>query len=149
MHDYDAWSMLYRSPVIRHWGTTLVVEIVCRMGPMCVFKIMRATQPERIVRTIALTEAESYIKVLDFTEMYDPLMGCLKIPLKYISVREDEFYDALNYMLSIDEKSLTLTNAMSYVRRRMGGMSLVTKELVAPWDLPKRDMLAFCIAVTE
>lgn len=80
--------------------------------------------------------------------MYDANMGKLKTPLVYFSVREEEFWDAALYTMGLAEASQTLVNVMSYVRRRMGGMSLVTKELMAPWDLPKRDVHAFCLAVT-
>lgn len=40
------------------------------------------------------------------------------------------------------------TNCCAYVRRRMCGMSLVNAELLAPWDLPKPEVLTFCLTVT-
>lgn len=44
---------------------------------------------------------------------------------------------------------MSLLNATAYVRRRMGGMSLATQELLAPWDLPSRQVVTFsltCVA---
>lgn len=63
----------------------------------------------------------------------------------YFSVVEDEFYDVLNYMLSIDPKSQTFATVMTYVRRRMGGVSLVTKELVQKWTSSKHRVHSFCV----
>lgn len=64
----------------------------------------------------------------------------LSIHCMYFSVVEDEFYDVLNYMLSIDPKSQTFATVMTYVRRRMGGVSLVTKELVQKWTSSKHSL---------
>lgn len=36
---------------------------------------------------------------------------------------------------------------MNFVRRRMGGISLINKELVAPGDLPKHLLISFAIGV--
>lgn len=63
----------------------------------------------------------------------------------YVSVRAKEYFDTVNYLASLDEKSLNFVNAAAYVRRRMGGMSLATQELLAPWDLPSRHVISFCI----
>uniref|UniRef100_A0A1B6DRE7 Alphavirus-like MT domain-containing protein n=1 Tax=Clastoptera arizonana TaxID=38151 RepID=A0A1B6DRE7_9HEMI len=147
-HLTRAWRTILENPVIVHHGKYLVVEIVSRIGCMCVFKIMVATQPEHIVRTIGLTQHESFVKLLNIQEIFCPRMRSLRTPLVYMSIREDEFYDTVNYMLSLDVKSQSFTNCMAYVRRRMGGMSLVTKELLAPWDLPKNLVLPFSLAVT-
>lgn len=101
-----------------------------------------------LVRTVGLTEYESYVRLLNLPAMYDVNIGKLKTPLIYFSVREEEFWDAALYTMGLTEASQSLVNVMIYVRRRMGGMSLVTKELMAPWDLSKRDVHAFCLAVT-
>lgn len=69
-------------------------------------------------------------------------------PLKYVSVREMEFWDAVNYLAALDPKSVSLTNCLSYIRRRSSGVSLVNAELVAPWDLPSDQVLSLAIAVT-
>nr|QPL17790.1 replicase [Pistacia ribo-like virus] len=147
-HNYDAWSTLLKTPVIGHLkdNTELVVEIISRIGPMSVFKIFRAKAREMVPRTITLTDTESYVRILDIYNMYDRKYEGLK-DIIYISVREDEFWDTFNYLASLDDKALTLPNVINFVRRRMSGISLVNKELVAPWDLPKTQLFSFCVGV--
>lgn len=146
-HKYHSWRMIYANPVISHRGVQLIVEITHRAGPMCVFKIYRGVHRERVVRTIGLTEAEEFVRILDMPKMYDARTDKLILPLRYISVRASEFFDALHYVQTLDDKSVTYLNVMAYVRRRMGGMSLATKEIVAPWELAQADVEAFCLAV--
>lgn len=57
--------MILTNPVISHRGVQLVVEITHRAGPMCVFKIYRGIDREKVVRTIGLTENEKYVRILD------------------------------------------------------------------------------------
>lgn len=147
IHEYEKWRTLLAHPAMKHNGISLGVEIVSRIGCMCVFKIFRCTFPEKIIRTFELTESESFVKLLDLYGSINHSSCKLRLPLKYFSVRESEFFDVYNYLLSLDVKSLTLQNAIMYVRRRMGGMSLVSRELVAPWDLNRTDAYRFSIAV--
>lgn len=74
-------------------------------------------------KTIGLTENEEYVQILDMQRMYDAETDQLVSPLKYISVKAKEFFDTVNYLASLDEKSVSFLNAAAYVRRRMGGMS--------------------------
>lgn len=46
-----------------------------------------------------------------------------------------------NYLLSLD------TNTIVYIRRRRGGMSLITQELVEPWNLPKTKVAAAALTI--
>lgn len=140
-HNYQNWRMILTNPVISHRGVQLVVEITQRAGPMCVFKIYRGSTEKKVV----LTENEEYVRILDMQKMYDAETDQLVTPLRYISVKAKEFFDTVNYLASLDEKSVSFTNAAAYVRRRMGGMSLATQELLAPWDLPSRQVVTFCL----
>lgn len=141
VHDFDKWATLLKSPVItnrsRH-HISLAVEITSRVGPMVTFKIYRCHHPERLVRSIDLEERQRYVKVLRISECVDRRTGKVKSPLKYFSMVESEYLDVVNYLLSLDQKSLTYQNTVAYIRRRMGGMSLISKELIEPWYLPKR-----------
>lgn len=81
-------------------------------------------------------------------KMYDAETDQLVTSLRYISVKAKEFFDTVNYLASLDEKSVNFLNAAAYVRR-MGGMSLATQELFASWDLPSRQVVTFyltCVA---
>lgn len=73
--------------------------------------------------------------------------GKVAYPLKYFSVHEEEFFDTLNYVISLDKKSQTFPTIMTYVRRRMAGVSLVTKELVERWHLSKSKVHSYCILI--
>ncbi|UHK03121.1 MAG: RNA-dependent RNA polymerase [Sanya benyvirus 1] len=142
VHDTYAWSTLLRSPVIEcdKYPLKLAVEITSRAGPAVVFKVYRCDYPERIARMIELTPREQYVRVLDLQSSVNKSTGKVNKPLRYFSVREDEFCDTYNYCLALDPKSLTFPNVIQYIRRRMGGMSLITKELVEPWYLQKVDV---------
>lgn len=108
-------------------------------------KIYRGIHREKVVKTIGLTENEEYVRILDMQKMYDAETDQLVTPSRYISVKAREFFDTVNYLASLDEKSVSFLNAAAYVRRRMGGMSLATQELLAPWDLPSRQMVSICL----
>lgn len=148
-HDTEAWSTLLKSPVIEVEGKSLklAVEICCRAGPAVTFKMYKIRYNEEIPRLIELPDSETYVKILDIKNSVNRSTGKINNPLIYFSVREDEYIDTFNYLMSLDPKSLSFQNTVAYVRRRMGGMSLITKELIAPWFLPKRKVEAFCTTV--
>lgn len=139
-HSLQTWSTLLRSPLItgKNHPIQLAVEISSRVGPMCTFKIYRCRNAEGIVRSIELPEKDRYVKLLDIMACVNKRTGRVIRPFKYFSMNEGEFLDTLNYLLSLDPRSLTHQNTIAYIRRRMGGMSLITKELVEPWQLPRR-----------
>lgn len=147
-HAYDAWATLFRSPVIGGDDFSLVVEITSRVGPMAAFKIMRGSPGERIARSICLPAHDEYLRVLDVYESVNTRTMTFNRPFTYISVREEIVMDVLLYMSALDIKSVTLVNCLTYIRRRVGGMSLVSKELVAPWDLPRTHITPLAVAVT-
>lgn len=143
-HRYEAWRTLLASPVISHGNIHLMVEITARIDPGVVFKLIKCKHPETIVGEIGIFANRRYVKV------WDKGQGTRKVnhPHHYISVCEDEFHDVHNYLASIDSKSRSLVTAMTYVRRRMGGVSLDNQELVAPWHLEKTAALTTLVYVT-
>lgn len=146
-HKLSNWKTLLASPAYSWNGVNIAIEIMHRAGPMVVFKIYRCHHPESIVRTIELTENESYVKLLDLYGSMNHRTCKLDNPLKYFSVKESEFWEGMNYISRIDEKSWSIQNVMLYVCRRAGGMSLQSKEFVGPWDLPKSKYYQFSVAV--
>nr|UNY47209.1 MAG: ORF1 [Benyviridae sp.] len=148
-HNHHSWGTLLRQCAYHsvRWGMSFAVEITTRIGPACVFKIYRCPHPERICRTIELTPQEQYVRVLDIMNSVNKRTGKASNPLTYFSVNEEEFYDVLNYVLSVDPKSQTFQTILTYIRRRMGGVSLVTKELVQKWSLPKHRVHGFCLLI--
>lgn len=147
-HRTEDWSAILRKPVLSYKGLNVGIEITSRIGFMCVFKLYVCKHPETIVRSISLKSNETFVRVLDVYESVDRKTGKACKPLSYFSVREDEMFDTINYLLSLDSKSISFTNCVTYVRRRMGGMSLVTKELLAPWHLEKSKVFSFCLTLT-
>jgi hypothetical protein len=145
-HDEISWSTLLKYPVMNFDTFSLVFEIVSMVGPMCVFKIIKVNKGgETISRRIALPEKKKYVKVLDL------INSCGKdgriTRKKYFSVFANEYFETLNYCLSIDPRALTLQNTMTFIRRRAGGVSLISKELLAPWHLNSRDFHSFALSV--
>lgn len=146
VHDELAWATLLRHPVMNFDSFALVVEIVAYSGPMAVFKIIRVNKGgETISRAVALPRKKQYVKVLDLINSCN-VHGVVKTK-RYFSVFADEYFETLNYCLSIDPRSLTLQNTMTFVRRRAGGISLISKELLAPWNLRSRDFHSFALTV--
>jgi len=145
-HDEVAWSTLLRNPVMNFDTFALVVEIVSYAGPMAVFKIIKVNKSgETVSRALALPRKKQYVKILDLVNSTSA-DGSLK-RLRYFSVFANEYFETLNYCLSIDRRSLSLANTMTFVRRRAGGVSLISKELLAPWNLQSRDFYSFSLAV--
>lgn len=149
VHDTEAWRTLLCNPLITDETSsiTLAVEITARVGQIAIFKIYRCENNERLVRAIELTDRERFVKVLDIRACVNQKTGKVRDPLVYFSVFETEYLDIYNYTLSLDPKSVTFPNIFAYIRRRMGGMSLVTRELVEPWSLPRRHVQDLALVV--
>lgn len=175
-HELSAWSTLLESPVVKPicpnasacqlgqnykypdmclctgsnrckpYPFSLVVEITTRMGPFAVFKIIRSYANQLEVRSLDLPASMEYVKCLDIQASVDVHTGSVKSPLVYYSVYSNEFYELLNYLLSLDPKSMTVSTALMSIRRRAGGISLTNQEIMPPWELPKSRF--FSLAMT-
>jgi hypothetical protein len=146
-HDTEKWSTLLKHNVMTFDQFSLIVEIVAYVGPLAVFKIMRVNKSseEIITRKIELPENKKYVKVLD---LINSKIGVpFQSRLKYFAVYSNEFLDTLNYCLSIDKKSLTLENTMLFIRRRSGGVSLMSKEFIPAWHLSPYYYQTFALTV--
>lgn len=148
IHKTKNWSTLLRTPAYEGKQVSYAVEITSRLGPMVTFKILRCSgNPEEFVRRVELQPHEMFVRLLDVTKSYNQKTGDFD-KLVYFSVIEGEFHQVVNYLSSLDAKSVSLQNCINFVRRRMGGVSLSNNETLAPWDLPKGDVYKFCLIVT-
>lgn len=141
-HNEEKWSTLLKHPVMNFHDFSLFVEISCYAGPMAVFSMTRVVaSTEKVSRVIALPKRKQYVRMRDLMSK--------RASKTYISMFADEFFEVYNYCLAIDDKSLTFANTLNFIRRRAGGVSLVSKELLAPWHLSSRDFstAAFTIYV--
>lgn len=152
-HPKDAWALMLRKPLWTHssFSFALEVEITCRMGPMVCFTITRRDYIGAVVRTIALPEDLEYVRLMDLMAVSDRMKakGSYTVckPYPYFSARKAEVLALQSYLLSLDVKSLDLTNAMAYVRKMQNGASLVEAKLAPKWDLKGTDMPKFVVAV--
>jgi len=146
-HDYACWSTLLKKPVLKGHGVALAVEIMARVGCMAIFKIYRCVHPETVVRTIELSEHECFVRVLDLWASVDH-HSCKVRDLKYFSVKESEWYITYNYLMGMSAASMSFANTITFIRRCMGGASLVSKELLARWELTNADVYRLAIAAT-
>jgi len=145
-HPTEAWEKTLSTLGYHCPRFNLSVEIVSRVGPFAIFCINRSNGAEIINRTIAMPENYQYVRIMDVIGSFDRHRGRFGEP-RYISINLNEFFEALNYTLSLAEKSLVLQNVCVFIRRRMGGASLITQELLAPWHLPKRHLYKMAVVV--
>jgi hypothetical protein len=152
-HPKGAWSLMLKKPLWTHsaFSFALEVEITSRMGPMVCFTITRRDYIGAVVRTIALPEDLEYVQLMDLVAVSERMKskGYYTVckPYPYFSVRKAEVLALQSYLLSLDVKSLDLTNAMAYVRKMQNGASLVEAKLAPKWDLRGVDMPKFVVAV--
>lgn len=145
-HTRDTWALPLDRPVLNFPKFSLMFEIDARAGPMAVFKVVRVDGPtvEAVARSVNLP------KNLQFVRCMDPFESCKEdgtVQPKYFSVFANEFWETVNYALALDPKSMSFANLLAFVRRRGGGISLVNKELVAPWNLRQSRYASFCMNV--
>ncbi|CAG8631409.1 8153_t:CDS:2, partial [Racocetra persica] len=144
-HDTVAWSTLLKH-LVMNFDKFSFVEICAYVGPMALFKIIKANKSgETISRRLALPDKKQDVKILDLLNSTDSFCSVNK--LRYFSVFTDEYFETLNYELSIDAKALSLQNVMTFVRRRAGGVSLISRELLALRHLRSRDFHSFALTV--
>jgi hypothetical protein len=126
---------------------SLVVEVTSMVGPFALFRINRVARDENpVVRVFELPERKKYVQVLDLFDSVNSEKQIRRVK-RYFSVFAEEFFETLNYALAIDPKSLSMANVLTFCRRRSGGVSLVTKELLGAWHMSARDMPAFAYSV--
>lgn len=152
-HEHNKWSTMLREVawkrIVDNEEVAIMVEIVARVGPMAVFTLTRFYHTEVFCRTLELPDSLKYIRIMDVLNSFDLHNNKLKAfsQCRFFAVNEIEFFEVLNYALALDEKSLTLQNVLSYIRRRIGGISTIAKEFVAPMQLKKTDVakMALCV----
>lgn len=148
-HPAENWKMMLQD---RRYYTNgnifLTCEITCRIGPMVNFKIYRPRPNNKEVRLISVPEREHWVRVLNIWDSVDHTNHRLKGTLVYFSVVEHEFYQLINYLHSLAEKSLTVNNAVLMIRRRKNGTTLLKNEYVEPWFLRNKDVFPLAFTAT-
>jgi hypothetical protein len=134
-HDYHRWSTFLHEPYRSFGPFALTAEIKCRMGPFVIFTITKSTKSERVSRTVEIPEKYQYVRVLDVAA--SARGTAFSRSDKWFSVKTSEAYEAINFAMSLADKSLTPEGVMTMIRRRSPGVSLTTQQLIAPWELPE------------
>lgn len=140
-HRKSSWSLLLRKTVLTASGYdfALSCEITSRIGPMITFRMNRVSATTSVVRYLAVPKHLKFVRVLNLMALLREskrTRSMIRVQnYEYFSVRQEEWLDAVNYAASLDEKSSTIQNLIVYIRRRMGGASLVSKELIPAWSL--------------
>lgn len=146
-HDYNAWRTILTSPIITYDGFSIGVEIQTRVGCMLSFKLFKCRYSENVVRTIELNDYEKYVRVLDAWASVDHRTCRMKKSLVYFSVRERELLEVWDFVMGLDPKSLTVQNAVTQIKRKMGGIYIATKDLTDKWELPMQYVYPLAVAV--
>jgi len=127
VHKTEAWKTLLKSPVIKGQQFSLLVEVISRVGPMAIFKIVKTTSAtEKIVRPLAIPTCMHFVKILDIMKSIDLKTCRRKGKLVYKSVYMSEWTALINYAFSIAEASLSPETLITYIRRVSGGVSLIS-----------------------
>ena len=152
MHVKDAWSTLLKKQIITHIvdGIQVVLQskIVAETGCMLSFAISRvAVQDIRAVCTIALLPCKRYVRILDLTRLWHRVTQSFCGERRYINISYSVYESCYLYLSSLAPTSKTYANLLNYMRKANGGISLVSKELVGPWNLDARDHEPLALAV--
>jgi len=146
-HPVMSWSTLIRKPVMVGKTFSLVVEITDRVGPYVVATVTKTLVAEDIVRSVDLPRNRAFVRLLDVMASIDTFTGNIKFVKTYFSVYEEEYFELYEYAMGIDAKSLTLECLITFMRRRGGGASLDSHEILVPWQLPSSDYIRTAVAV--
>ena len=152
MHVKDAWSTILRKQVITHIvdGTQvgLQAEIVVETGCMLSFAISRVLVKDiRALRSLTLLPCERYVKILDLSRLWNRRTQSFCGERRYVTISYNVYESCYLYLSSLAPTSKTYANLLNYMRKAKGGISLVSKELVAPWNLDPRDHEPLALAV--
>ena len=140
MHVKGAWSAILKKQIITHVidGTQVVLqcEIVVETGCMLSFTISRvAVQDIRVVRNISLLPCERYVRVLDLRRLWNRRTQSFSGERVCVNIAYTVYETCYLHLSSLATGSKNFVNLQNYMRKAKGGISLVSKELVAPWNL--------------
>jgi len=142
-HNLDTWGWFLRTPVVNCTDFSMVTEITSRIGPYAIYTITRQTgASEYIPRTLALPERKHRALVLNLPATH--LTG----KQTRFAVNVHEWHAAVNFAAGLAAKSVDYHTMVLYVRRMLGGVSLVNKELTEPWQVKPKDVTTLALAVT-
>jgi len=143
-HKKSTWGWFLRTPVLVTPEFTLVTEIVARVGPYAIYSIVKHNgPPDHVPRTIGLPRHKHRALIMDVAAVFkgaDPEKARFPVNI-------DEWVAVRNWAMSLQEKALSHDVIVMYIRRMIGGVSLVNKELVTPWTLKPVDASRLALAV--
>jgi hypothetical protein len=142
-HETDRWSTILNKAVLTNGNIALSVELTSRAGPMYCFKMSRVACNDTVIRSISLPEDMRYVRVLD---LYVYFLNDGKVK-HYKSIRRKEFEETVVYAMSLAEKSLTMENLTTYVRRMRAGVSMANAEFLKPWTIDNDEIHNFVAVV--
>lgn len=144
VHEKNNWATLLREKTIVGPDFSLNVEFVTRAGPMTLVRLTRSKSMAPVFRVLELPEHLKFVRYLDIVKSHS---RCPKFSqLTYRSVREAYWWATVKYLLSLDPKSLNTTNAMSYVRRSMAGVSMAGVTHQEKWYMDSEDVVPMVLA---
>jgi hypothetical protein len=151
VHRRSTWELFMKTPLISHEGVTLEIELLDRVGPIVIFSLTRlggAAKKSPVLRLLTLPEPLQYVRVLDLSKIERHSSHLIRPSREdYFSVLSSEFYQSVNYLMSLDEKSRTLVNALIWCRKRRQGLSMSTKEFKSHWWLKEGQVPMFAVTV--
>ena len=156
-HVLTAWEVLTKRPVIAGRGKdaegnehdiVIAFEITNRIGPMITWSAARVAKLEPKVRTLGLRTHEQYVEILDLAKLICRRTGVITCEGSYLKVQAHAWWDVVHYIETVAERSRILANALAFIRRRRGGIKLVTAELIAPWQLAEDVVEPLALAAT-
>jgi hypothetical protein len=143
-HNKDTWGWFLNNPVLDCVDYSLVTEIVSRVGPYAIYSITKVNgRPDYVPRTLGLPRHKHRALLMDAAAVFQ---GADPEKTRF-AVNLDEWVSTVNWAMSLQQKALAHDVVVMYVRRMIGGVSLVNKELVTPWTLKPIDVPRFALAV--
>jgi hypothetical protein len=143
-HNKSTWAWFLKNPVLSCPEFDLVTEIVARVGPYAIYSITKRTgKSDYVPRTIGLPRQKHRALVMDVAAVFKGA----DVEKSRFAVNIDEWVAVRNWAMSLQVKALAHDVIVMYIRRMIGGVSLVNKELVTPWTLKPVDASRLALAV--
>jgi len=145
IHRYNAWSFLLNNLGIHNSDFNVVFELH-RVGPMVYFSAVRTDNSLNLVRSICVPKAQHFCLVFDFDKSVCRHTGVVRNKT-FFSVPVDEWHRSVNYLTNLKTELINKQTTAAYVRRRIDGAALVSRELVEAWSLQQGRLRSFVLAV--
>lgn len=151
-HSRETWGLLGDKIVLEspYHSYMLYTEIRQQMGEMWWIRLNKTNVVEATIREIPLIRGTEYVMILDIPKCIEEgwlgsdFVGCGHE--RFFAASASDWYDTLNFLATLDKKSLTFGNVMTMVKRAQAGLAIGTTTYMKPWKMPKEDMWKFALA---